>query len=269
MKLKHLLGWAICLAWTVALQAQDGAIDSDGDDVADHNDNCPQNYGSGPDGCPNEDDIEEVTVVGERTIRLRTRRGHIIDCSSQVNAWSRMCDGFYVPRYGYPYTQSPRYTGLWNPNWSSSNDHIRCPAGQVPKQGEEQRWYCVCAPGYRNETGCGPTLGMTCISNTEFLDNAGPPPQCLCGQPTLPYCENTWQCPPESVCNLMWYVVPHACRAAVAAISGVVCNNVAGRVICSVIADRVQDMLDVCPEVGPPISPEEALGGLEEGGDNR
>lgn len=107
---------------------------------------------------------------------------------------------------------------------------------------------------------------MNCISTAEFIDNAGPPPQCLCGQPTLPHCQTTWQCPPESVCNIMWYVIPHACRAAVSAAGFVICNNIGGRLICSVVADRVGDLLDICPSVGPPISPEEALGGGEGGG---
>lgn len=238
--------------------------DSDNDGVSDVSDNCPTTYGSGSDGCPTEKDIEEVTVVGARTIRIRNVRGHTIDCTNPTAAWSNLCSGFFVPRFGAWYTQSPRYRGTWNPEWKTRNDHISCPATQVPEQGEEQSWRCACAPGYRNETGCGPTSGMTCISTAEFLDNAGPPPQCLCAQPTLPYCSTTWQCPPENVCNIMWYVIPKACELAVAAIGGVVCNSIGGRIVCTVVADQVEDLLDVCPAVGPPISPEDALGG--EGG---
>lgn len=101
---------------------------------------------------------------------------------------------------------------------------------------------------------------MNCISTAEFLGNAGPPPQCLCGQPTLPHCQTTWQCPPESVCNMMWYVIPYACRAGVAAFTGVACyGNVAGRVVCSITTTTIAEAMGVCPEIGPPISAAEAL----------
>lgn len=258
--------WALAVGVAAVANAE-APPDSDNDGVSDVSDSCPQNYGSGSDGCPTEADIETVIVVGERTIKLRNRRGYTIDCTNPATAWSSLCSGFFVPRSGAWYTQSPRYTGTWNPNWSTRNDHIDCPDKQVPKRGENQSWHCACAPGYRNETGCGPQNGMTCITNAEFLDNAGPPPQCMCGQPLLSYCETTWQCPPESVCDIMWYVVPIACHAAVAAIPSVVCNtNVVGRVVCSIVADRIEDAMDVCPEIGPPISPEEALrGGNDQG----
>ncbi len=268
MGLRHLqvAVWALMVAAAAAAHAQLGnPTDSDNDGTPDESDSCPTTYGSGYDGCPTEDDIEEITVVGTRTINLLGTSG-TVDCTNPPYGWEALCSAFRVPRVGFWHTQSPVYSGTWNPSWRTSNDHIDCPERQVPSQGEEQRWFCACAPGYRNETGCGPRRGMTCISNAEFLDNAGAPPQCMCGQPLLSYCETTWKCPPESICNIMWYVVPAACQAAVAALPAVVCNtNMAGRVVCSIVADQIVKARKICPEIGPPISPEEVLGGDDVG----
>ena len=64
----------------------------------------------------------------------------------------------------------------------------------------------------------------------------------------------------------MFYVVPHACRAAVAGITGVACyGNPVGRIICSIAGYAIQEAMDICPEIGPPISAEEALGGNDGG----
>ena len=193
-----------------AAHAQEGnPTDSDNDGKPDGADSCPQSYGTGYDGCPTEGDIEEVVVVGDRQINLITKMGQSVDCTSPSNAWTSLCSGFSVPRFGAWFTQSPTYSGIWDPSWRTRNDHISCPAGSRPKSGQEQSWRCVCAPGFRNVNGGS---GLPCITNAEFLDNAGPPPVCLCGQPTIPYDHTTWVLGLPARGRLRHYVVRRTSR---------------------------------------------------------
>ena len=279
MGLKHLRGaaWAVCLYLAGGALAQESPPDSDNDGKPDHTDNCPQNYGSGDDGCPTPADIETVIVVGERTINLWTTRGYTIDCTSPATAWSSLCSGFYVPRNGAWYIQSPRYRGIWDSSWTSENDGIRCGASEVPKRGENQSWRCVCAPGHRRETGSSTS---SCITNAQFLENLGPPPTCECGlTPSVGFGGNgigpdtpTWRCPPEHVCELRYYVVPAGCRLAVAGLAGAVCYGVGlgvgGAVICSIGAEIIDMALDTCPAIGPPMTLQDAFQNVQPGGDD-
>lgn len=135
--------WAFAFGLVVAANAE-APPDRDNDGVSDISDICPDNYGSGDDGCPTEDDIEEVTVTGERVASFKLWRGGMIDCTQSSAVWSALC--------------SP-YSG-WDPGvWTPSGEWLRDPPLPTCSEGLNSA-PCNCPAGKAKRYAVGPGAGF-------------------------------------------------------------------------------------------------------------